>query len=259
MKIYILTDMEGISGIRMIEQVQRDSPEYEDGRRLMIQDVNVAVDAAISAGAKDVVVCDIHAGGGQVRVQEMDSRACYETPNCGLMMPSLDESFNGLMLLGQHARAGTLNGFLDHTMRSQSWFEYRINGQVVGEVGIEAAIAGHYGVPVLVVTGDEAACAESRELLGRVECGVVKWAIGRNRAKCLSLPMAHDRIRTAIQTAMGAVTEYRAYKPSLPATVELTLYRSDMADELACQPDVERIGARTIRRTVDSLLKIKAW
>ena len=148
MKIYVLADMEGISGIRKIEEVKSDSPsEYEYGRKLMMQDINAAVEGCFSGGAVEVVVADTHGGGGQVRIGEMDPRAMYETPNGGVMMPSLDETFDGVILLGHHAKAGTLDGFLDHTMSSMAWFEYRINDIVVGEIGIEAAWAGHFDVP----------------------------------------------------------------------------------------------------------------
>src|SRR5690606_13044920 len=101
----------------------------------------------------EVIVADTHGGGGQLRLAEMDDRAIYELPGAGMMMPSLDRDFAGVILLGHHARAGTLNGFLDHTMNSKAWFEYRLNGQVIGEIGIEAAFAGHFGVPVIMVSG----------------------------------------------------------------------------------------------------------
>ena len=263
MKIYILADMEGISGIRTMPQVKRDSPtEYAEGRRLMMDDINAAIDAAYVNGADQVVACDTHGGGGQVLLREMDPRALYETPaqpSGGRVMPSLDESFDGVILLGHHARAGTLNGFLDHTMNSREWFEYRINGQPVGEIGIEAAYAGHFGVPVILVSGDEAAVREAKELLGPVEGAVVKWGIGRNRARCLSLPSAHQVIRDATARALASIEHRRPFRPELPAVVELTLYRSDMADAFAAKPGVERVGARTVRRRVDSLLEICRW
>ena len=259
MRVYILADMEGISGIRRIEQVQSASPEYAEGRDLMIREINVAVDAAFAAGASEVVACDTHGGGGQVRVGEMDARAVYETPNAGRMMPSLDASFAGVVLLGHHARAGTLNGFLDHTMSSASWFEYRINDQVVGEIGIEAAYAGHYGVPVVAVAGDEAAANEAAEQLGTVETAAVKRGIGRNRARCLALPAAHELVRNAVGRALANPGRFRPWTPELPATIRLTFYRSDMADDLAARPGVERVDARTLRRRIDSLLDICRW
>jgi len=259
MKIYILADMEGISGVRMIEQAMMDHPKHPAACELMMQDINVAVDAAFDAGATHVVACDTHGGGGQVQVCRMDSRAVYETPNACVMMPALDESFAGVILLGHHARAGTLNGFLDHTMSSASWFEYRINDQVVGEIGIEAAWAGHFNVPVIAVTGDAAAASEAKELLGDVECAVVKWGIGRNRARCLSLPAAHGRIREAVGNAVRTVERFKPWKPSLPATIRLTYCRQDMAEGSAARPEVLRVDARTVQRTISSMKDVVAW
>ncbi|OPZ06073.1 MAG: D-aminopeptidase [candidate division BRC1 bacterium ADurb.BinA364] len=189
----------------------------------------------------------------------MDPRALYETPNAGRLMPSLDESFDGVVLLGHHAKAGTRNGFLDHTWSSASWFEYRINDCNVGEIAIEAAWAAHYGVPVVAVSGDAATAAEARELLGRVETATVKWAIGRNRAKCLPLPRAHEEIASALRRAVASIGEFKPWTPALPAVAQLTLYRSDMADDLARRVGMERVDARTVRCTVDSLLHINPF
>lgn len=259
MKIYILADMEGISGIRMPEQVKEDSPKYEAGLDLMEQDINVAIGAALEAGATEVIACDTHGGGKQIRLGKMDARAVYESPSAGLLMPSLDESFDGLVLLGHHARAGTLNAFLDHTMSSMSWFEFSINSQVVGEIGIEAAYAGHYNVPVIAVSGDEVTAAEARELLGEIPCAVVKRGIGRNTARCLALPAAHQQIREAVMEGVRRAKSCKPYKPSLPAVLQLTYYRSDMADNLAGRPGVKRVSARTLQFTITSLKDVMAW
>jgi D-amino peptidase len=259
MKIYIFADMEGISGISRMEQVMPDNAAYPGACEWMMQDINNAIDAAFEAGATEVVACDTHGGGGQVQVAKMDPRATYETPNGSLSMPSLDETFDGVILLGHHAKAGTLNGFLDHTESSASWFEYRINDQVVGEVGITAAYVGHFGVPIIVVTGDEAVANEAKALLGDVECAIVKWGIGRNRAKCLSLPKAHAVIRETIHRAIKTCKSRKPWQPKLPVVEQLTLYRSDMADNLAIYSGVERVDARTLRRTVNSLKDICIW
>jgi D-amino peptidase len=258
MKIYILADMEGISGILFQEQVQSGSPKYAAACDLMMQDMNTAIAAAFEGGATEVVACDTHGGGGQIRIEQMDPRARYETPNAGEMMPALDESFDGLVLLGHHARAGTRNAFLDHTMDSMRWFEYRINDLPVGEIGIEAAYGGHFNVPVIAVSGDAAAAAEATELLGEVCCAVVKWGVGRNRARCLSIPQAHERIHQAVVSAVQSIGRFKTYKPALPATLELRLYRSDMADELSRRMGVERLDARTLRHTIESFKDILA-
>ncbi|MFA5864762.1 MAG: M55 family metallopeptidase [Phycisphaerae bacterium] len=259
MKIYILADMEGISGIRKMDQVMLDSKEYPHGCELMMQDINVAVRAALDAGADEVVACDTHGGGGQVRLDVMDGRAIYELPCCDRMMPSLDETFSGVILLGHHARAGTLDGFLDHTMSSTSCFEFRINDQVVGEVGIEAAYAGHFNVPVIAVTGDEAVAEEARALLGSVECAVVKWGIGRNRARCLSMSESHGRIQQTVEKAVRSVGRFVPWRPKLPATLQLTFYRSDMTEMPAIRPGVERVDARTLRTSVSALKNVMTW
>ena len=257
MKVYILSDMEGISGIRFMAQVKRECPEYAEGCRLMMADMNTAIDAAFAAGATEVVACDTHGGGGQINVREMDPRASYEPPAAGRLMSSLDESYAAVVLLGHHARAGTLNGFLDHTMSSKSWFEYKLNGQPLGEIGIEAAYAGHYDVPVVAVSGDAAAAAEATGLLEGVECAVVKWGLGRNKASCLSIENAHAEIRRAVEQGVRNAAKAKPFKPSIPATIELTFCRSDMADAVMHIRGLERVDARTVRRRSDSLLDLR--
>lgn len=219
------------------------------------------MDAAFAAGATEVVVCDTHAMGGQLLPFEMDPRATYTTPNMGNPLPFLDESFGGIVLLGHHARAGTLNAFLEHTMSSRVWFELRINGRPYGEMGIEAAWAGHHGVPVIAVSGDAATAAEARADLGDVECAIVKWAVGRNRARVLAPEAAHAEIRRAVGQAVKRrlAGEFTPFRPTLPATVELTLQRTDTADEMAARPGTERVDGRTIRRVVQVATDICKW
>lgn len=261
MKIYILADMEGISGIRKMEQVQTSgSTEYLPACKLMMEDMNAAISAAFEAGATEVVACDTHGGGGQINVDKMDPRATYEMPFPGVMMPSLDKSFSGVVLLGHHAMAGTMNAFLDHTMSSKEWFEFRINGRIVGEMAIEAAYAAHFGVPVIAVSGDEATAAEARKFFGKVECAIVKKAVGRrNSVNCLPIPEAHKRIRKAIITAIRNIKQYRPWKPKLPATLELTMCRTDMVEKYLSDPRIKRIDARTLRAKITSLKDIRMF
>ncbi|MCC7146588.1 MAG: M55 family metallopeptidase [Phycisphaeraceae bacterium] len=259
MKIYILADMEGISGIRKPSQVDPQSAEYHgEGRTLMMREINVAIEAAFAAGADHVVAADTHASGGQVRIADMHPRAVYETPGPCRPMPSLDESFAGVILLGHHARAGTLDAFLDHTMSSASWFEFRINDQVVGEIGIEAAWAGHFGVPVIMVSGDHTTSLEAQATLGSVETAVVKRGIGRHSAACISLPQAHQIIAETTQRAVqrAARHEFKPFTPKLPADIQLTLYRSDMADDMTRQ-GWQRVDARTVRKTISTMTDMR--
>lgn len=261
MKVYILCDMEGVSGIRLQEQVAMHppGPAYEHGRRLMMGDINAAVDGCFLGGAGEVVVCDTHGMGGQVRLDEVDPRAVYELPTGESMMPALDETFDAVCLLGHHAKAGTHKGFLEHTVSSRAWFRFAINGTEVGEIAIEAAYAAHFGVPVAMVSGDAACCDEAAETLGPIESAVVKWGLSRQRARCLGTDVAHDRIRDAASRALGRLDELAPYRPALPATCELTYMRCEFADERAARGDVQRVDGRTVRKTIQSLDEIKWW
>jgi D-amino peptidase len=182
----------------------------------------------------------------------MDSRAVYERPNGGLdMMPGLDASFAGVFCVGYHAMAGTLNGFLDHTQSSASWFNYSVNGRRTGELGQVGLWAGSYEVPVVLVTGDQAACEEGREFFGAIETAAVKQGIGRQFARCLHPEVAHKFIREAAARAMTRVGALPPYRVEGALTVRLEYYRSDMADAVARRPGTRRIDARTVERVVE--------
>jgi D-amino peptidase len=252
MKIYVLCDMEGTSGIWNREQTDRSSPQYEQGRALLMADVDAAAAGAYAGGATEVVVCDTHGNGGNFRIEQMDPRPRYETPSYLSPLPSLDESFAGLILTGHHAMAGTLNGFLDHTQSSMHWFEYRINGQAYGEIGQETAYAGHFGVPLIMVTGDETACQEAQTQFPGIVTVAVKRALGRNRACCLHPEKARELIREGAVRAVRLAGTLKPWRLTPPITLELTFYRTDMADEAVARPGNERIDARTVRRVVQS-------
>jgi D-amino peptidase len=252
MKIYIITDMEGVSGICNEAQVKRDAPEYAEGQRLLAADVNAAVAGAFEGGATGVLVNDGHGGGFNLVLEQMDPRAQYERPNGGLdFMPGLDETFAGLFCVGYHAMAGTLNGFLDHTQSSASWFNYFVNGRRTGELGQCGLWAGHYGVPALLVTGDQAACEEARDFFGDIETVAVKEGIGRQHARCLHPEQARQEIRAAARRAVGLVGKVQPYRVETPLTLRLEYYRSDMADGVARRPGTRRIDARTVERVVE--------
>jgi D-amino peptidase len=252
MKIYIITDMEGVSGICNEQQVQRDSATYAEGQRLLMGDINAAVAGAFDGGATEVVVNDGHGGGFNLVLEQMDPRARYERPNGGLdMMPALDGSFAGLLCVGYHAMAGTLNGFLDHTQSSASWFNYSVNGRRTGELGQCGIWAGHFGVPVLLVTGDRAACEEGRDFFGEIETVAVKEGIGRQHARCLHPEKAREQIRAASRRSLELVGTAKPYRVETPITIRLEYYRSDMADAVARRPGTRRVDARTVERVVD--------
>jgi D-amino peptidase len=255
-KIYILCDMEGTSGIWNRDQVDQKSAAYNEARELLCADVDAAVAGAFDGGATEIVVCDTHGGGPNFALEKMDRRVLYENPALGNLMPSLDGSFAGVMLTGHHAMAGTLNGFLDHTMDSGSWYNYYINETKVGEIGIETAFAGHYDVPLILVTGDEAACAEAERQFPGVVTAAVKKGLGRNKARCLHPAAARQLIRARAAEAVKKAKDLKPWKIKLPATITLEVYRSDYADNSTWQVGVERVDARSVRRRITSALDV---
>lgn len=256
MKIYLLCDMEGTSGIWRREQTDSNSPHYQQGRELLMADVNAAIQESYEAGATELVVCDTHGGGPNFLIERMDPRPWYETPSEFSPLPSIDESFDGLVLMCHHAMAGTQNGFLDHTQSSMHWFDYKINGESYGEIGQETAYAGHFGVPLIMVTGDDAACAETQRQFPGVVTVAVKRALSRSRACCMHPDKARELIRKGAAAAVRTAKTLMPFKPVTPITLALTYYRTDMADSAAARPGNERIGPRTVRRVVESAKEV---
>jgi D-amino peptidase len=266
MKVYMLCDMEGVSGIYARDQVWRsgERPElYDEGRWLMTRDVNAAAEAALAAGVDELVVCDTHSGGGRnVLWNEMlnDLRVMYEVPHAPRLLPGLDESFDGVILLGHHAKAGTLGAFLDHTWSGQ-WFDFQINGQSVGEVGIETCYAGHWDVPLIMVQGDEACCAEVEEQFPQAVTATVKRGLDRFHAAGPSPDVARqwtaDKVAEAVERARGGGLS--PFKPTLPMTVRWTAATTDLVDRVAYRSGVRRVDARTVECQVARQCDVLAW
>lgn len=253
MNIYIATDMEGISLIWKPEQVTAENrAEYEYGRRQATADVNAAIEAAFDAGAKRVVVQDGH-GPSSLLWDQVDARAEVERiAHAGCLQPALDESFDALLQVGRHAMAGTPMAFLDHTQSSMHWFSYKLNGVEYGEIAQEAFYAADFGVPFVFCSGDRAGCEEAARQFPGVVTAVVKDAVKRNAARCLSGEVARGRIREGVRKALDGVKQ-KKFKPvrlEAPITVELTMYRTDMIDDYMSRRTVERVDGRTIRCVV---------
>jgi len=251
--IYIMTDLEGISGIDSMDMIQKGHPRYEYSLERLMADTNAAIEGAFQGGAGQVFVCDGHAGGGNFIHGLLDPRAVI---SAGGMSKQLDENFDAVMFIGAHAMAGTLNGFLDHTQNSRQWYNYYVNGKRTGELGQWGMMAGQYKLPVVMVSGDQAACFEARQFFGHISCAVVKHGIGRNSAELVPEEEAVALIKNAAARAMELIGEIKPYMPLLPLDIKLELYRSDFCDEAAKKPGVERLDARTVRKVSSNYIDI---
>jgi D-amino peptidase len=269
MKIYMLCDMEGISGIYAPEYTWFSKKEDSDkeiprqGLKLLTDDINSASKAVLAAGVDELYVCDTHAGGHNVSLDDMisDLRISYEPPNRAELMPSLDETFDGLILLGHHAKAGTEGAFLSHTWTG-SWKDFQINGMSVGEIGIETCYAGHWDVPLVMVQGDEACCEEAEEQFPGVVTAAVKKAIEYNKAVGPPLEEARRITAEKISEAVDKIRndKFKPFKPKLPMTIHLTLDSPEATERIVSKPDIQRIAENKIgvivERQCDILTKI---
>jgi D-amino peptidase len=258
-KILIAADMEGISGVVHWDQVDSKHKEYDRFRKLMTADVNAAVRGAYEGGASEVIVADGHGNGRNILIEELDPRARLNSgsPSPFAMLQGVDTGPDAAMFVGYHARVGSQHGILDHTWSSSIVASVWLNGQPVGEIGWNAAVCGHFGVPVVLISGDQTACAEAADLLGAIETVAVKQARGRMAAECLPPEVAQQRIFAGARLAVQRLASGDVPAPlrlELPVTLAMELVTSDMADRAAIFPAAERVGGKRVELVIDDVV-----
>jgi D-amino peptidase len=272
-KLFMHWDMEGVSGLLTREQVWYWEPGVRpeaarEGRQLLMADVESACRAALAAGADELIVCDTHHGGGNLELDSMpvDPRITYLGRSVGdqdgkrRWMPGLDHTVDGLLLPGHHAKAGTVGAFLPHTW-SLSWADFRINGMSVGELGIEACYAAHWDIPLILVQGDEAGCAEAREQFAGVVTAPVKRALSNDL--CTGPDAASARQLTATKIAeaieLTRAGRTRPFKPELPMTITVRMTGPEAAERACARPTVRRVDEATVEGRVERHCDVVSW
>jgi D-amino peptidase len=249
LKIFISVDLEGITGVVHGDQTGT-GPEYSMARKWMTEDANAAILGALEAGATEIVVNDSHGDMRNILPGELHQAATLISgaPKPMGMMQGIDATFDGALFVGYHAKAGTMNGVLDHTISGGTVYYVKINGTEMPELGINGLVAGHFNVPVILVSGDRAACEQAKEVLGdKVMTAQVKEAIGRYAAKNLSFEKARQLIRQQAKAAIEKRKEMKPYKLAAPYRFELAYLRSSQADNVMALPGVKRISPRAVQ------------
>lgn len=211
MKVFVMVDIEGISGIYSREQVLQDERRFSEGRKYMTADVNACVEGLHDAGVEEIYVCDCHGTSYSLIWDELSPLADYYI--CGRKIGKRFvgiEECDAIILLGYHAMAGTAYATLEHSYNSRRIQNLIMNGEPVGEIGFDAAIAGEYGKPIIMVSGDDKACDEAKKILPNVTTACVKRGISIFGAMLLPAEKAHTLI---YEKAMEAVKNYRNCKP----------------------------------------------
>lgn len=250
MKVYISVDIEGVAGV--VDQAQGSPPgiDYARGRRLMTGEAAAAVRGALAAGATEVWVSDGHGGNGMrnIIIEDLPEDCWLISGDSRPMgqIDGLDGSFAALALVGYHTRHG-LSGVLDHTINGRVVYDLKLNGRPVGEADLNAAIAGHLGVPVVFVSGDHKLIGEVGKTLPWAEGVVVKEAIGRHASKAMHPHRACRAIEDGLTRALGKLGQARPFEIGTPVAADLTFKYTTMADSAARLPGAKRLTDLSIR------------
>jgi D-amino peptidase len=259
MKILIAADMEGISGVTNWNQVSAGHFEYPRFREIMTEDVNAAIRGAFEGGASEITVTDGHGSSTNILVEALDSRARLNTGNSSpyAMVQGIDSGdFDGVIFVGYHARSGTGYGILAHTWSSKRVANVWLNDVVMGEYGLNAALCGHFGAPIVMITGDQTACSQAVELLGDLETVEVKQATSFQSAECLTPIIAQEMIQASAAKAVKRLSSGDApspYKLSEPITGVIEFRLVEMADSASRMPGATRLDGTRIQFTAQDM------
>lgn len=252
MKVYISTDFEGVAGIVDWDQIMVGSHDYDLGRRLLLGELNAAIDGAEQGGATEFVVNDSHSSMRNLAPDQIHARAALLTGKHKplYMMEGLDASFGAIIFLGYHGSVGASQAVLSHTYNPRAIWEVRLDGQIVGESALNALVAAHYGVPIVLVTGDQVTAAEAKALVPEVETVEVKRSVSRYAAESVHPEVARELIHAGARRAIERARSGGIPAPRFgPATrVEVTFLTADMAGMAAWLRGVEVTapGSRTV-------------
>ena len=249
-KIYISADMEGVTGVVTSAQLGPSGFEYGRFRQFMTDEVNAAIDAARAAGATEILVSDSHGNGQNLLIDQLpdDIQVIRSWPRPLMMMQGIDATFDGAIYIGYHASTGNMEGVRAHTMSSANLTSVKLNGIEVSEGAINAAIAGHFGVPILMVSGDDATVEEIRSLVGNIEGAVVKWNYGFHSARSLTPAAGQKVIAEKVTAAMARIDEFEPYSVGDgPINVDIRFKNYMPGEILGYLSIVERLDAHTIR------------
>jgi D-amino peptidase len=257
MKVFISIDIEGIACVVARDDTKLEGVEYERARKWMTGEANAAIEGALEAGATEIVIADSHGHMRNLLADELNEKALLVrgSPRPGAMMEGLDDSYDAAFLVGYHSQAGA-RGVLSHTYLGGTIYNIRLNGKTVGEPGFNAALAGHYGVPVALACGDNTLEAEVKEIMPWTETVVTKWALSTLSAKNLTPQASQKKIKAAAKVALGKLSSMKPLVFEKPVRLEIDFIQAFSTGLVADIPGVERTGGRSIVYTGTSMLDV---
>lgn len=257
MKVYISADIEGVCGVVAGEHTKRDEKDYTIARTLMGKEVNAAVQGAFGGGASEVVVNDSHGSMINLIPEDLDERVTIisGTPKPLAMVEGV-EGCDCAFFVGYHSRAGTIDAVLDHTYSGKVVYNIRVNTMEMGELGVNALVAGHFHVPVVLVTGDQKTVHEALHLLKDVEVVSTKEGIGRFAARSRHPSHVREEIKRKAQKAVETVERFHPFIVEPPLRLEMDFLSTHLADRVAIVPGIERVSGRCVGYECDDFVTL---
>ncbi len=263
LRVYISADMEGITGVASADQLGPTAFEYQRAREWMTGEVLAAIQGAREAGATEFVVSDSHGNGQSLLIDRFPTdvpvRIVRSFPRPLGMMEGIDSSFAAAIFVGYHTSTSSLTGVRAHTISSALLTRITLNGVAQSEAGINAAIAAHFGVPVVMITGDDQIVAETKQRLGNVEGVAVKQAIGFHSAETMVPSVAAELIHQRAKVAVQRRGEMKPYIMTTPVTVDVSMKSYRPVELLGYLPNVQRIDSHTVRFVGRSIVEVSKF
>jgi len=261
LKVYISADMEGVVGVVTSDQLGPSGFEYALFRQIMTNEVNAAIEAAREMGATEILVSDSHGNGENLLIEQLpaDIQLIRSWPRPLMMMEGIDASFDAVIFIGYHASTTNTRGVRAHTMSSANLTAIRLNGVDMMEASINAAIAGDFGVPVVMISGDDAVVEEAQQLIGDMEGAIVKWSLGFHSARTLMPEASYALIKERVRAALGRLDDFRPYRMDGPVELEISFKNYMPAELMAYLPNVDRVDAHTIRFVGQNMVEISRF
>ena len=261
LKVYISVDMEGIAGVVTADQLSPTGFEYQRAREFMTGEALAAVAGARDAGATQIVVSDSHGNGESLLIDKFppDVTIIRSWPRPLAMMQGIDSSFDAAVFIGYHAATTNPAGVRAHTMSSAHLAAIELNGTAMPESGINAAIAGYFGVPIVAVSGDNVAVAEAQALIGNMEGAVVKQAISFHSAATMTPDAAQQLVRQKVKAGVQRRASLRPYVVRTPVRLDITFKNYTPAEMLTYIPNVQRTSSHGIRFEGRDILQVSRF
>lgn len=256
MKVFISADIEGISGVVSKAHTTSQGYDYQRARMLMTQEVNAAIEGALDAGADEILVNDAHGSMTNILIEELNPKASLitGTPKMLGMMEGIDSSFDAALFIGYHSRMNS-SGILSHTYYGSVVSDITINGKASGEFYINSSVAGSFGVPVVLVSGDDVLKEEVLDINEDIESVVVKTAQGRYAAKCIAPLNARNLIRERTREALNQIEKIKITQTEGPIELKIRFLNSGFAEVASLMPRTTLAESSVVAFTAENIVE----